>query len=320
MDAARNHSATHLLHKALKTVLGEHVNQAGSLVAPDRLRFDFTHFESITKDQLLEIEEMVNDFVLESMPITAEVMNINAAKEMGATALFGEKYGENVRVVTMGDCSIELCGGTHLDNTAQVGLFKIVSESGVAAGVRRIEAITGRSVYQSIKDTDRLVASVVDVLKTREDNLFERAKTIVEENKALEKELQAIKAKMSMENADSVLDSKIEIKGVNLITNRYEGMDMDTLRQAADQLRDKLESGVVVLANVTDGKINIVATASKEAIDKGAHAGNIVREVAKIAGGKGGGRPNMAQAGASDISKLDEALAAAKEIVEGQIK
>lgn len=320
MDAARNHSATHLLHKALKTVLGEHVNQAGSLVAPDRLRFDFTHFESITKDQLLEIEEMVNDFVLESMPITAEVMNINAAKEMGATALFGEKYGENVRVVTMGDCSIELCGGTHLDNTAQVGLFKIVSESGVAAGVRRIEAITGRSVYQSIKDTDRLVASVVDVLKTREDNLFERAKTIVEENKALEKELQAIKAKMSMENADSALDSKIEIKGVNLITNRYEGMDMDTLRQAADQLRDKLESGVVVLANVTDGKINIVATASKEAIDKGAHAGNIVREVAKIAGGKGGGRPNMAQAGASDISKLDEALSAAKEIVEGQIK
>ena len=220
----------------------------------------------------------------------------------------------------MGDCSIELCGGTHLDNTAQVGLFKIVSESGVAAGVRRIEAITGRSVYQSIKDTDRLVASVVDVLKTREDNLFERAKIIVEENKALEKELQAIKAKMSMENADSVLDSKIEIKGVNLITNRYEGMDMDTLRQAADQLRDKLESGVVVLANVTDGKINIVATASKEAIDKGAHAGNIVREVAKIAGGKGGGRPNMAQAGASDISKLDEALSAAKEIVEGQIK
>src|SRR3712207_5880517 len=185
MDAARNHSATHLLHKALKTVLGDHVNQAGSLVAPDRLRFDFTHFEPITASQLADIEGMVNDFVLDSMPVTAQIMNINEAKEMGATALFGEKYGDVVRVVSMGEESIELCGGTHLDNTAQVGLFKIVSESGVAAGVRRIEAITGRSVYQSILEKDKLLGQVVETLKTREDNLLERAKTLVDENKAL---------------------------------------------------------------------------------------------------------------------------------------
>ncbi len=320
MDAARNHTATHLLHKALKLVLGEHVNQAGSLVEAERLRFDITHFEPITKEELARVERIVNEFILEANPITAEVMSINDAKKMGAMALFGEKYGDEVRVVKMGDCSIELCGGTHLNNTSEVGMFKILSESGVAAGVRRIEAITGRAVYEYILKKDNVISEVAELLKAREDNLLNKANSLVEETKNLEKELHSIKSKLSMQNADSVLDSKIEVNGVNLVTNKYEGMDMNTLREAADALRDKLENGVVVLANVCDGKINFVATASKEAIDKGAHAGNIVREVAKIAGGKGGGRPNMAQAGANDESKIDEALAYAKEVVKSQIK
>lgn len=320
MDAARNHTATHLLHSALKDVLGEHVNQAGSLVEPDRLRFDITHFEAITAEELSKVEEMVNEYILDSKEINAEVMNINEAKKLGAMALFGEKYGENVRVVRMGDCSTELCGGTHLTNTAQVGLFKIISESGVAAGVRRIEAITGRSVYNYMLERNELIAKTTEALKAREDNLLQKATTLVEENKQLEKELHELKSEMSMQNADSILDSKIEINGVNLITNKYEGMDMNTLKEAADNLRDKLENSIVVLGNINEGKVNFVVTASKEAIAKGAHSGNIVREVAKIADGKGGGRPNMAQAGANDPSKVDEALAQAKEIIESMIK
>ncbi|MDY4129162.1 alanine--tRNA ligase [Peptostreptococcus porci] len=319
MDAARNHSATHLLHKALKIVLGEHVNQAGSLVEPDRLRFDITHFEPISKAELSEIERIVNSFVLDSMEITDYQMNIEEAKEMGATALFGEKYGDIVRVVKMGDASIELCGGTHLKNTSEVGLFKILSEGGVAAGVRRIEAITGRAVYNYILEKDSLIENVAEVLKTREDNLYNKAVSLTDENKELEKELHSLRSKMSMESADEALKNKVEIDGVTLITNKYESIDNDTLREAADNLRDKVENGVVVVSSVNEGKLSFVATASKGAIDKGVHAGNLVREVAKVTGGKGGGRPNMAQAGGVDISKIDEALEAAKSIVESQI-
>ncbi|MDY4561242.1 MAG: alanine--tRNA ligase [Peptostreptococcus porci] len=319
MDAARNHSATHLLHKALKMVLGEHVNQAGSLVEPDRLRFDITHFEPISKAELSEIERIVNSFVLDSMEITDYQMNIEEAKEMGATALFGEKYGDIVRVIKMGDASIELCGGTHLKNTSEVGLFKILSEGGVAAGVRRIEAITGRAVYNYILEKDSLIENVAEVLKTREDNLYNKAVSLTDENKELEKELHSLRSKMSMESADEALKNKVEIDGVTLITNKYESIDNDTLREAADNLRDKVENGVVVVSSVNEGKLSFVATASKGAIDKGVHAGNLVREVAKVTGGKGGGRPNMAQAGGVDISKIDEALEAAKSIVESQI-
>lgn len=211
--------------------------------------------------------------------------------------------GEEVRVVKMGDCSVELCGGTHLDNTSQVGMFKILSESGVAAGVRRIEAITGRAVYQYILAKDSLINSISDIMKTREDNLVAKANSLVDENKQLEKEAHDLKSKMSMQNAGNALEDSLDIKGVKLLTAKYEDMDMDTLREVADNLRDKLGTSVVVLANVAGDKINFVATASKDAIDKGAHAGNIVREVAKIAGGKGGGRPNMAQAGGSSKSQ-----------------
>ncbi|HBF7897338.1 alanine--tRNA ligase [Clostridioides difficile] len=320
MSAARNHSATHLLHKALREVLGEHVNQAGSLVTPERLRFDITHFEAISNEELKVIEEKVNNVILSSLDIKCDIMNIKEAKEKGATALFGEKYGDEVRVVSMGDYSTELCGGTHLTNTSQVGMFKILSEGGVAAGVRRIEAITGKAVYEYLKERDGIISEVCVNLKSKEDNLIQRISSLLEENKNLSKELHDMKAKMSLQSVDSIFNSKVEVNGVNLITNKFEGMDMDTLRETADNLRDKLGSGVVVLANVADDKVNFVVTATKDVLDKGIHSGNIVREVAKIAGGKGGGRPNMAQAGASDVSKVDQALSYASEVIKTQVK
>ena len=320
MASARNHSATHILHKVLKEVLGEHVNQAGSLVTPERLRFDVTHFEAITKDELKVIEDKVNDVILASLDINCENMGINEAKEKGATALFGEKYGNEVRVVSMGDFSIELCGGTHLNNTSQIGMFKILSEGGVAAGVRRIEAITGKAVYEYLKQKETLISEVCTSLKTKEDSLAQRVTSILEENKTLSKELHDIKTKMSLQSVDLVLDSKVDINGVSLVATKFEGMDMNTLKEVADNLRDKLVSGVVVLANVADDKLNFVVTATSDVIAKGIHSGNIVREVAKVAGGKGGGRPNMAQAGATEISKVDEALNYAGEVVKTQVK
>ncbi len=320
MASARNHSATHILHEVLKNVLGDHVNQAGSLVTPERLRFDVTHFEAMTKEELKVIEEKVNDAILASLEINCENMSINEAKEKGAMALFGEKYGNDVRVVSMGDFSIELCGGTHLTNTSQIGMFKILSEGGVAAGVRRIEAITGKSVYNYVKEKEELIANVCSNLKTKEDSLSLRVTSLLEENKNLGKELHDLKTKMSLQSMDSLLDSKVDINGVNLVCSKFEDMDMNTLKEVADSLRDKLVSGVVVLANVADGKVNFVVTATKDAIDKGIHCGNIVKEVSAIAGGKGGGRPNMAQAGAPDIAKVDEALNHASEVVKAQVK
>lgn len=320
MASARNHSATHLLHKALKEVLGDHVNQAGSLVTSERLRFDVTHFEAITKEELKVIEEKVNNVILESLNITCENMSINDAKNKGAMALFGEKYGEEVRVVSMGDYSIELCGGTHLTNTSQIGMFKILSEGGVAAGVRRIEAITGRAVYNYLKEKEEVISNVCSNLKTKEDSLSQKVTSLIEENKSLSKELHDMKTKMSLQAIDSVLDSKVDVNGVNLVTTKFEGMDMNTLKEVADNLRDKLVSGVVVLANMSDDKLNLVATSTKDAVDKGVHCGNIVKTIAQIAGGKGGGRPNMAQAGAPDVSKVDEVLNHASEVLKSQVK
>lgn len=320
MASARNHSATHILHKVLKEVLGDHVNQAGSLVTPERLRFDVTHFEAITNEELKVIEEKVNDIILESLNITCENMSISDAKNKGAMALFGEKYGEEVRVVSMGDYSIELCGGTHLTNTSQIGMFKILSEGGVAAGVRRIEAITGRAVYNYLKEKEEVISNVCSNLKTKEDSLSQKVTSLIEENKSLSKELHDMKTKMSLQAIDSVLDSKVDVNGVNLVTTKFEGMDMNTLKEVADNLRDKLVSGVVVLANMSDDKLNLVATSTKDAVDKGVHCGNIVKTIAQIAGGKGGGRPNMAQAGAPDVSKVDEVLNHASEVLKSQVK
>ena len=320
MASARNHTATHLLHEALKEVLGDHVNQAGSLVTPERLRFDVTHFEPISKEELKAVEEKVNKAILDALEVNCEIMNINDAKEKGAMALFGEKYGNEVRVVSMGDYSVELCGGTHLTNTSQVGLFKILSEGGVAAGVRRIEAITGHAVYEYLTNRDNMINEVCSALKTKEDNLVQRANHLVEENKALAKELHETKTKLNLQSVDSLLDAKVEINGVNLLCAKFEDIDMNTLKETADTLRDKVGSGVVVLSNVANNKVNFVVTATQDAIEKGIHSGNIVREVAKIANGKGGGRPNMAQAGATDVSKVDEALSYASEVVKSQVK
>ena len=320
MASARNHTATHLLHEALKEVLGDHVNQAGSLVTPERLRFDVTHFEPISKEELKAVEEKVNKAILDALEVNCEIMNINDAKEKGAMALFGEKYGNEVIVVSMGDYSVELCGGTHLTNTSQVGLFKILSEGGVAAGVRRIEAITGHAVYEYLTNRDNMINEVCSALKTKEDNLVQRANHLVEENKALAKELHETKTKLNLQSVDSLLDAKVEINGVNLLCAKFEDIDMNTLKETADTLRDKVGSGVVVLSNVADNKVNFVVTATQDVIEKGIHSGNIVREVAKIANGKGGGRPNMAQAGATDVSKVDEALSYASEVVKSQVK
>ena len=320
MASARNHTATHLLHEALKEVLGDHVNQAGSLVTPERLRFDVTHFEPISKEELKAVEEKVNKAILDALEVNCEIMNINDAKEKGAMALFGEKYGNEVRVVSMGDYSVELCGGTHLTNTSQVGLFKILSEGGVAAGVRRIEAITGHAVYEYLTNRDNMINEVCSALKTKEDNLVQRANHLVEENKALAKELHETKTKLNLQSVDSLLDAKVEINGVNLLCAKFEDIDMNTLKETADTLRDKVGSGVVVLSNVADNKVNFVVTATQDVIEEEIHSGNIVREVAKIANGKGGGRPNMAQAGATDVSKVDEALSYASEVVKSQVK
>ncbi|KHS56615.1 MULTISPECIES: alanine--tRNA ligase [Terrisporobacter] len=320
MASARNHTATHLLHEALKEVLGDHVNQAGSLVTPERLRFDVTHFEPISKEELKIVEEKVNTAILDALDINCEIMNIKDAKEKGAMALFGEKYGNEVRVVSMGDYSVELCGGTHLNNTSQVGLFKILSEGGVAAGVRRIEAITGKAVYDYLTNKEVVINDICAALKTKEDNLVQRAHTLVEENKSLAKELQDAKTKLNLQSVDSLLDSKVDVCGVNLLCAKFEGIDMNSLKETADSLRDKVGSGVVVLSNVVDNKVNFVVTATNDVISKGIHSGNIVREVAKIANGKGGGRPNMAQAGATDVSKVDEALSYASEVIKSQVK
>lgn len=319
MNSARNHSATHILHKALKEVLGDHIQQAGSLVTDERLRFDFTHFESISSEELSKIELIVNSQIMNSLDINSTEMSIADAKNMGATALFGEKYGDVVRVVSMGEYSVELCGGTHLNNTSQIGMFKILSESGVAAGVRRIEAITGMSVYEYLNKKESVISEVCTTLKAKEDNMINKAKSIVEELKDSNKELESLKNKIAMSSVEDAIIRK-EIKGVNLITAKFDDMDMNSLRTMGDNLKDKFGSCVVVIANKSGYKVNFIVTATKDVVQRGVHSGNIIREVAKVAGGNGGGRPDMAQAGGKDSSKIKEALLKAKEVLENQIK
>jgi len=308
MATARNHSATHLLHKALRTVLGTHVEQAGSMVSPDRLRFDFSHFEAISYEDLLKIEKLVNEQVFNALPVLTEELPIEEARAKGAMALFGEKYGDKVRVVTMGDYSIELCGGTHLTNTAEVGLFKIVSETGVAAGVRRIEAITGHNVYNLLTQLDDKISRVADILKTSVQDVEHKAEQVLGEIKALQRENDQLKSKLANSALTDILSGMREINGFQVVTAKFEDIDMNTLRNLGDQIKDKFDMSVVVLANVSGDKVELLSMASDAAVKKGAHAGNIIREVAKIAGGGGGGKPNMAQAGGKNPEKVDEAL------------
>ena len=319
-DATRkNHSATHLLHKALKTVLGNHVDQAGSLVMPNRLRFDFTHFEGISKENLKAIEELVNSQILRGLPVLTREETLKAAQEQGVIGLFEDKYGEKVRVVSMGDYSQELCGGTHVTNTGQIGLFKIVSEGGIASGVRRIEALTGMNVFHYLNHMEEELDDVASILKANRQNLKDRARGLLEDSKEKDREISKLKDRLSANIADEILAGAREIKGVKAITHISDDLDMNGLRNLGDELKARLQSGVVVLASKGGDKLSFVAMATKDVTEKGIHCGNIVKAVATATGGSGGGRPDMAQAGGKDRSKLSEAMERVHSIVEEQL-
>ena len=319
-DTCKNHSATHLLQKALKTVLGSHVEQKGSLVTPDRLRFDFAHFQPMTAEEIAEVETLVNKEIRAALPVTTDVMNIEEAKKSGAMALFDEKYSENVRVVSMGDFSKELCGGTHVANTSEILAFKILSESGIAAGVRRIEALTGDAVFAYYKEQEAQLANAAKLLKTKPEAVSEKIEHLYAEIKALQSENEALKSKAAKDALGDVMNQVQEIKGVKLLAARVDDVDMNGLRDLGDQLKEKLGDGVVVLASVKDGKVSLMATATDEAQKKGAHAGNLIKAIATIVGGGGGGRPGMAQAGGKNPVAVDDAIKEAAKVVESQIK
>ncbi len=317
--SARNHSATHLLQKALRTVLGTHVEQKGSSVNADRLRFDFTHFSAMTKEELKQVEDLVNDSIMKALPVEAKEMPIEEARKTGAAALFGEKYGDVVRVVSMGDFSKEFCGGTHVGNTAVISSFKIVSEAGVAAGTRRIEALTSKGLMKYYRELEDRLIEAAKVVKTTPDKLVDKLTGLLAENKALNSEIESLKAKAAQDAMGDVMNQVVEVKGVKLLATKVEGVDMNGLRDLGDQLKDKLGEGIVLIASANDDKVNLMATATKGALDKGAHAGNLIKAIAGLVGGGGGGRPNMAQAGGKNPAGIDDALAKAKEVVEGQI-
>ena len=326
VDAARrsntckNHSATHLLQKALRTVLGTHVEQAGSFVDNDRLRFDFSHFSAMTAEELKKVEEIVNEQIAASIPVVTDVMTVDEAKAAGAMALFGEKYAEKVRVVKMGDFSMELCGGTHVANTGVITTFKILSESGVAAGVRRIEAITGNAVFEYYAQMEAKVNDAAKLLKATPANLLEKIEHLMAEVKLLQSENESLKSKAAKEALGDVMDQVVEVKGVKLLATSVSGVDMNGLRDLGDQLKEKLGEGVVVLASDCDGKVNLVAMATDAAMGKGAHAGNLIKGIAALVGGGGGGRPNMAQAGGKNPAGIDAAVKEAAVVLEGQIQ
>lgn len=320
MNSCKNHSATHLLQKALKTVLGSHVEQKGSLVTPDRLRFDFAHFQSMTAEELAAVEEIVNKEIQAALPVVTEVMSVDEAKKAGAMALFGEKYGEEVRVVSMGDFSKELCGGTHVSNTNVITTFKIISESGIAAGVRRIEALTGDGVFAYYKEIEKKQAEIAAMLKTSPAEIEEKIAHLQAEVKALHSENESLKAKMAQEAVGDVLNQVQDVKGVKLLAVSLTDVDMNGLRDLGDQLKEKLGEGVVVLASVAGGKVSLLAMVTEQAQKAGAHAGNLIKGMAAIVGGGGGGRPNMAQAGGKNPDKVPEALEAAANILADQIK
>ena len=319
-DTEKNHSATHLLQKALKVVLGAHVEQKGSLVTPDRLRFDFAHFQAMTSEELSKVEDLVNEKIQASLPVNTNVMDIEEAKKSGAMALFGEKYTQKVRVVSMGDFSKELCGGTHVANTGEIMLFKIVSEAGIAAGVRRIEALTGKGVIEYYKKQEEMLQEAAKALKANPSQVVKKIQHLQSELKAVSSENESLKSKLAQGALGDVMDQVVEVKGIRLLAAKVEGVDMNGLRDLGDQLKEKLGEGVVVLAAVNDGKVNVLAMATDAAQKAGAHAGNLVKAVAAIVGGGGGGRPNMAQAGGRNPEKADEAIAAAAGILEGQLK
>ncbi len=319
MNTCKNHSATHLLQKALREVLGNHVEQAGSYNDPDRLRFDFSHFSAMTAEEIAKVEALVNAQISAGMPVVTKVMTVEEAKKTGAMALFGEKYGETVRVVEMGE-SKEFCGGTHVRDTGVISAFKIVSESGVAAGVRRIEALTGSNVLAYYAEMEERLNRAAKVLKTTPADIVEKCQHVMADIKALHSENESLKSKAAKEALGDVMDNVTEVKGVKLLAASVADVDMNGLRDLGDQLKEKLGEGVVMLASAKDGKVNLVAMATDGALKKGAHAGNLIKGVAGLVGGGGGGRPNMAQAGGKNPDGIPEAIAEAAKVLEGQIK
>lgn len=319
-DIMRNHSATHLLHKALKEVLGPHVNQAGSYVDHKRLRFDFTHYESLSQEQLDKVEDLVNQQILASLEVSVDEMGMADATKKGAVGLFEDRYGDVVRVVSMGDYSMELCGGTHVHNTSNIGLFKILQESSVATGIRRIEAITGPEVYRYLLKLDRTIKEVSHVLKSGPKEIVQKTRQLVDTLKSSEKEIENLKIKSKSSQIDDILKGKADIEGITVVTHSFKDSDIETLRVVADQIRDRNEHSVIVFSNETESKVTFMAMVSKELVTRGLHAGNLIREVAKITGGNGGGRPDFASAGGKDGSKIPDALAYVSDYVEENIK
>ena len=319
-QTCKNHSATHLLQKALRIVLGTHVEQAGSYQDNERTRFDFSHFQAMTADEIARVEQIVNDEIAAALPVETAVMSVDEAKKTGAMALFGEKYGEKVRVVSMGDFSKEFCGGTHVKNTSEITAFKIISESGVAAGVRRIEALTGENVFAYYKHMEEELNTAAKTVKATPANLVERLEHLMAEMKALQSENESLKSKAAKDALGDVMDQVTEIKGVKLLASSVDGVDMNGLRELGDQLKEKLGEGVVVLASANEGKVNLIAMATDGAMKQGAHAGNLIKAIAAKVGGGGGGRPNMAQAGGKNPAGIPDAIAEAKNALEGMLK
>lgn len=318
-NTCKNHSATHLLQKALRTVLGEHVEQAGSFVDGDRLRFDFSHFTAMTAEELERVEAIVNEQIAMALPVRTDVMTIDEAKKSGATALFGEKYGETVRVVSMGGFSTELCGGTHVNNTGVITIFKIVSESGVAAGIRRIEALTGKGVLAFYKQMEDTLEAAARAVKASPANLVEKCAHLMAELKTLQSENESLKSKAAKEALGDVMEQVQEIKGVKLLAASVAGVDMNGLRELGDTLKAKLLEGVIVLLSEQDGRVNMVAMATDTAMAKGAHAGNLIKGIAALVGGGGGGRPNMAQAGGKNPAGIPGAITESSKVLTSQI-
>ena len=319
LATGKNHSATHLLQKALRTVLGNHVEQAGSDVNSERLRFDFTHFSALSEEELDKVSQIVNTKIREAIPVITQVMSIEEAKKTGAMALFGEKYGDKVRVVSMGDFSIELCGGTHVDNTSKIAAFKIISETGVAAGVRRIEALTSTGLFHYYDKIEALIEQAAKAVKATPATLTDKLEHIMAEIKALQSENEALKSKLAKDSLGDVMNQIQDVHGHKILALSVPEVDMNGLRELGDQLKGKIKEGVIVLASAKEGKVSLVAMATDQAIKSGAHAGNLIKEIASCVGGGGGGRPNMAQAGGKNPEGIKEALKKAKAVLDTQL-
>ena len=319
-NTCRNHSATHLLQAALQEVLGDQVHQQGSYQDSERTRFDFSYGQAVTKEELAKVEQIVNEKIAADLQVTTQIMSVEEAKKTGAMALFGEKYGDEVRVVSMGDFSKELCGGTHVAHTGDIRAFKILAESGVAAGVRRIEAITGDHVIAYYTQLDKELAEIAALLKTTPAGITEKIEHLQKQVKELQGENESLKSKAAKEALGDVMDQVKEVSGVKLLATSVENVDMNGLRDLGDQLKEKIGEGVVVLASEKDGKVNLIAMATDAAMQKGAHAGNLIKGIAALVGGGGGGRPNMAQAGGKNPAGIGAAIAEAEKVLAGQIR